>query len=566
MNSLSTRITLWVAVLLAACGIVAGVVFHGALRQAVDARLRGRLDSRLAWLEGGLDVEMDDGEVQLDARDGPANAAESWEIATTDGRLLWSDGQAAAEKAITASKRLSFGSPGAPALPPEGLTPEDASGAKTRPAWERITLEKMPPPVLAAARTARPGLEVLDAWQRTRVKKKDKDAPPTFELRGAADGRQYALRIDGSGRIISTHARESARFPGYQFLAADDRRLDFLLTARTSTASAEAELAATARILWTAGPLVLAATAALLALVIRRQLRPLARMADQASRISPADVADAGRRIDPAGSSTELIRLREAINSMLVRLAQALHRERRFAATAAHELRTPLAQMRLTLDVALRRERDAGEYRRALAEISADLDRLQRLVVGLLQLTRSADTSPTAGRPLPLAPLLAKAAATRAPARFDPTATPHDLWIRGDEELLVSAIGNVLENAARYAPAEPPTVRVNVDVDAALSPRAARESDAWIQVVIADRGPGIPEADRERIFEPLTRLGAAPPSASAGAADGFGLGLAVAREAARASGGDLTCRPRGDGSLGAEFVFRFRRVPPPQDA
>ena len=558
MQSLSTRIAVSVALLLAACGIVAGVVFHGALRQAVDARLRGRLDARLAWLAGALDVEMDDGEVQLDARDEPANAAESWQIATADGRVLWSDGAPVPENTMPAPKRLSFGPPQAPALPPDSLTLEGAAGAKTRPAWERVTLDKVPPPVLAAAREARPDLQVSDAWQRTRVKKKDKDAPLTFELRGNADGRQYDLRIDGAGRVISTRARESSRFPGYQFHAADDRRLELLLTARTSTAAARAELAATARILWTAGPLVLTATAVLLALVIRRQLRPLARMADQAARISPADLADAGRRIDPAGSTTELIRLREALNSMLLRLAQALQRERRFAATAAHELRTPLAQMRLTLDVALRRERDAAEYRRALADMSTDVDRLGRLVTALLQLTRSSDAAPAAAasRALPLAPLLAKAAAARAPARFDPSATSQDVWIRGDEELLVSALGNVLENAARHAPAEPPAIRVDMDA----SPTSAREAGQCVQVVIADRGPGIPEADRDRIFEPLTRLGDAP------APDGFGLGLSVAREAARAAGGDLTCRPRADGQSGAEFVFRFRKAPSPQDA
>src|SRR5687767_15080096 len=113
MRSLSTRIALSVALLLAACGIIAGVVFHGALRQAVDARLRGRLDARLAWLEAALDVEMDDGEVQLDARDGPANAAESWQIATADGRVLWSDGAPEPPENATppASKRLSFGPP-----------------------------------------------------------------------------------------------------------------------------------------------------------------------------------------------------------------------------------------------------------------------------------------------------------------------------------------------------------------------------------------------------------------------------------------------------------------------
>jgi signal transduction histidine kinase len=122
------------------------------------------------------------------------------------------------------------------------------------------------------------------------------------------------------------------------------------------------------------------------------------------------------------------------------------------------------------------------------------------------------------------------------------------LWVYGDADLLRAAFRNVLENAARHAPGEPPTVRVEASAED-------------VRVVVSDRGPGVPEAERERIFQPLTRLD--PARTVGGAADGFGLGLATARSAARAFGGDLVCRGRADAAAGAEFVFTLRRSSPP---
>jgi signal transduction histidine kinase len=124
------------------------------------------------------------------------------------------------------------------------------------------------------------------------------------------------------------------------------------------------------------------------------------------------------------------------------------------------------------------------------------------------------------------------------------------VWVHGDADLLRAAFGNVFENAARYAPGEPPTVRVEPSAE-------------QVRVVVSDRGPGVPEVERERIFQPLTRLDAA--RTVGGAADGFGLGLATARSAVRAFGGDLVCRGRADGAAGAAFVFTLRRAAAPDD-
>ena len=89
--SLATRITLLVAALLALCGVAAGAAFHRAVRRSLDAELQGRLDARLAWLTAALDVELEDGELQLNAPDDPpgSDAAPHWQVAAADGRVLW---------------------------------------------------------------------------------------------------------------------------------------------------------------------------------------------------------------------------------------------------------------------------------------------------------------------------------------------------------------------------------------------------------------------------------------------------------------------------------------------
>ncbi len=280
--------------------------------------------------------------------------------------------------------------------------------------------------------------------------------------------------------------------------------------------------------------------------MIRWQLNPLTRMAEQAGRIGPASSAE---RIAPVGSTAEYVQLREAINAMIDRMADSLEREHRFASTAAHELRTPLAQLRTTIEVALRRDRDADEYRAALTEILTDVERLQKLIHGLLQLARGAEHAPVApGRPVPLAALIRDAAREHQGVILANGPVRDDLAVVGDESLLLAALGNVLENAAHHAPGGPAFLRVE-------------NAGTSVRLIVADRGPGVPETERERIFQPLTRLARprATPACEAEASEGFGLGLTVARATARAYGGDLTCRDRVDGAPGAEFVFSFHK-------
>ncbi|HOX06240.1 MAG TPA: HAMP domain-containing sensor histidine kinase [Planctomycetota bacterium] len=325
----------------------------------------------------------------------------------------------------------------------------------------------------------------------------------------------------------------------YFALPDETRRVDLILTAWDSAADMETARRRLRAILWSVGPAALAGVALLFALVIRWQLKPLGVMAEQAARIGPDTLSC---RISPAGTSTECVRLRETINAMLGRLAEGLERERRFASMAAHELRTPLAQLRTHLEVSLRRERTSDEYRENLRYAMADVDRLQSLIHGLLQLARAADGPKVPGHPVRLGGLLRKAERGASPAALRLPAELENVQINGEEELLASAISNVLENAAIYAPGAPPELNAAID-------------DGRVVLTVADHGPGVPEADRERIFAPLVRLD--PARTIGDKPGGFGLGLSIARASVRSFGGDLACRQRSDGAPGTEFVFTF---------
>ncbi len=122
------------------------------------------------------------------------------------------------------------------------------------------------------------------------------------------------------------------------------------------------------------------------AIIAQIALRPLDRMTRTARRISAEDLS---RRVERPGTGDELDRLAETMNDMLARLEQAFSQSRRFAADAAHELRTPLATLRGSIEVALRGERTAEEYRQVLASGLEEVARLIRLSEDLLLLSRS---------------------------------------------------------------------------------------------------------------------------------------------------------------------------------
>ena len=348
---------------------------------------------------------------------------------------------------------------------------------------------------------------------------------------------------DPKGELITTEAvkkLETGGQYGDAYQLPGDGKLDLRLEARAPVGNISEELHRLSLALWTIGPLSILLLSIVFALFIRRQLRPLGEMALLASQIGPQDL---NKRIESAGNSEECLRLRDSINTMIDRLADGLNRERQFAYAAAHELRTPVAQLRTNLEIALRKERTLDDYRTTVTQSLEDVLRMQTLIEQLLLLTKHQQASESLEE-VPLIKMLTKAQKA-ANILADCTGVKSDVLIKGSEELILCGFRNVLENATRYAPGKAPEI-------------SATENQGELLIVVSDHGPGISESNRERIFEPLMRLDQA--RSIGDSADGFGLGLTVARSAIRACGGDLFCQSRGDGTSGAAFIFRLKKA------
>ena len=271
-------------------------------------------------------------------------------------------------------------------------------------------------------------------------------------------------------------------------------------------------------------PLLLAALAALAWRVVGAALRPVEALRAGAAAITGGNGAD---RLPVPESRDELQRLAVTLNDMLDRLAVARVRQRAFVADAAHELRSPLANMRTQLEVARRLadRTDGGEgtdWPAVADDLQADVERLTRLVADLLLLARADDAAalaPVPAEPVELAALLAEVAeryrGARVPVSVDLDAPQ---WTLGEPDALARMVANLLDNAVRHA---------RHRVVLALRPGAL--------VTVTDDGPGIPSADAERVFDRFTRLD----DARARDGGGAGLGLAIVRELARRHGGSV---------------------------
>ena len=276
----------------------------------------------------------------------------------------------------------------------------------------------------------------------------------------------------------------------------------------------------------------------------RRALGPLSRMAAEAEAI---DAAAPDRRLTVSPDTAELRQVAAAFNRLVDRLASALADQRTFMADASHELRTPLTSIRAAAEVTLSREvRDVGEYRDALAAIVQQSRWLARIVDDMFLLARGdAGGYPIAVAEVDLAAVvvecvedLASRAADRG-IRLD-VQSPDPAAIAGDESLVRRLVLNLIANAIAYTP-DRGAVRLSVTSEAGS-----------VSLRVADTGPGIPEAEHERIFQRFVRL---DPARHDG---GAGLGLSIARWIAEIHGGRLAVERSGPG--GSVFIASF--LPP----
>jgi two-component system, OmpR family, sensor kinase len=284
--------------------------------------------------------------------------------------------------------------------------------------------------------------------------------------------------------------------------------------------------------------------------IARRGLKPLDDVIATAERVGDAESLRERVPVAP-GSVDEAARLVAAVNAMLARLDRSVAGMRRFTADASHELRTPLGALLGELELTLRRPRSEEHLRGVVEAALEQLGRMSRLVEALLMLARSdAQALPVAPVAIDLVEAVKRAVepyeavmagkSIRLEWRGAPAPVP--VMVRADPLWLGRVVANLVDNACKFTPAGGTiTVAVAVAADGARA-----------RVDVSDSGPGIADADRERVFERFHR----GTDARAGGADGFGLGLPLARELARAMAGDVRAEPA---ERGARFVLDLPR-------
>jgi len=235
-------------------------------------------------------------------------------------------------------------------------------------------------------------------------------------------------------------------------------------------------------------------------------------------------------RADARGRD-EIAALASAFNQSAERIERLLASQRALLASASHELRSPLARMRVAAELlsgaeapAARRDELRAQLARDIAQLDAAVDEL--LAVSRLDLLAREEHAPV--------DVLALAAEEAARAGVEASGSPAQLL--GDARSLRHLLRNLIANAQRHA--------AGAELFVSAQPLAAR-SESGARVVVEDAGPGVAEADRARIFEPFAK-------GSGGSAEGVGLGLAIARQIARHHGGELIYEPREGG--GSRFI------------
>jgi signal transduction histidine kinase len=365
--------------------------------------------------------------------------------------------------------------------------------------------------------------------------------------RPSSAGRSYhdqpEVRAALDGRIASGRLPSRPTEPGGQFVAvpvASGGEVNGAVILTYSTSSVEGRI----HRYWLtlAGIAVIALAAAGLVgwRFARRVTRPLQ---DVERAVATAGAGDLAVRA-PVGGPPEVRSLAESFNGMIVKLESLMHAQEEFVADASHQLRTPLATLRLTLENLEYELADPGDLEAALREV----DRLSRIVNGLLALAR-ADRDPPARQAADL-----RAMAEERVALWSPLARQRNLtlssdidrswWVLVTADRLEQVVDNLLENAVD---ASPPGGAITIAVSAA---------DGWTELHIIDTGPGLTDEERTRAFDRFWRRGSN--------SGGSGIGLAIVDRLVRADGGDVELRRAAKGGLDA--VVRLHPVSAPTPA
>ena len=402
-----------------------------------------------------------------------------------------------------------------------------------------INVGQLPQPVLVAGTQL---VQVVDGKSRVRAGSPGADRLVPLlqpdELSRALTGRR--LEIDGSRAGLDGPLRVSAVAAG----PASDR-LSVIIAAPLSDVR-EAIVYLRVALLFVFVPLV-TGLAAVAWWAIGRTLQPVEALRTGAEEITGQADTEAEQRLPVPAGGDEIHRLAITLNGMLDRLGSARRRQRQFVADAAHELRNPLAGMRTQLEVA-RRHPAGTHWPELVDDLLLDTERLASMADDLLLLAR-ADEGATARPPVPvpvaeaLLTVAARYRSARVPVRHQDDEGNSDLLARADPEDLHRILTNLVDNAVRHA-------RSGVRL-------AAEAADGQVRISVTDDGPGIPVADRSRVFARFTRLD----DARVGDEGGAGLGLAIVADLLRRQGGTIHLRDAGPGLRAEVLLPRARESP-----
>ncbi|MBI3819490.1 MAG: HAMP domain-containing histidine kinase [Planctomycetes bacterium] len=265
--------------------------------------------------------------------------------------------------------------------------------------------------------------------------------------------------------------------------------------------------------------------------ISKRFVKPLRELGAAAAAIRDSGNTTIPRR----GNRDEVDVLAAALESSFAALQESLSQQKRFTANAAHELRNPISVIRSAAEVALRNPRTEDQYREFFTDVVETADRMGSVVEALLLLARiDAGAADRAFAPVELLQLSRDCINSQKTGRERLRVEGGEpASVNGDARLLAILINNLISNALRYSNKSEPIV-VSV----------ARGADGTVILSVRDRGPGVPPAESERVFERFHRLESTDSTAT-----GAGLGLAIVREIARAHGAVCNLESSGEGTL-----------------
>ena len=371
--------------------------------------------------------------------------------------------------------------------------------------------------------------------------------PPALRERVVEDGQSAVMRFDSPGGTLLAAGVPIADTEVFYFEIAPLFDVDTAMRTLRVTllgATVVATIVAMALGFWAS----------------RYALRPLKRIGEAAESVAMGQL---DTRIDyqDYASDIDLAPLVANFNGMGSALQERIDRDARFASDVSHELRSPLTTLNASIEVLSNNAEELSERpRQALDLLRLDMRRFTQLVEDLLEISRfdagAVRLELDAVTLVPMVEAAVRASEPDVPVDADPDA--QDVVLLCDKRRLMRILANFLDNARKYADGA-----TGVFVERHRAEGATvNGTPETVRIAVEDDGPGVPEAERSRIFDRFNR---GDQGGSRGTDLGVGLGLALAAEHARLQGGQVWVEDRYDGGSGARFVVELPLLTPPEE-